>query len=190
MGTAPLWHPSAVAPRCSPFCAVAALAGCGADEPESTPADAAQLEDAPAPIAGLYEQANELLDGGADAFNERLAELKGYPVVVNKWASWCAPCRQEFPYFQRQSARLGEGGRVHRRQLERQRRRARAASSRSTRSRIRATRTPIGRSATCSRAIAFPTTAFYDTKGELAYIKQGGYSSEADLVEDIERYAR
>jgi len=38
--------------------------------------------------------------------------------------------------------------------------------------------------------IGFPTTAFYDSKGKLAYVKQGGYTSEADLVEDIERYAR
>ena len=37
---------------------------------------------------------------------------------------------------------------------------------------------------------AFPTTAFYDSKGELAYVKQGSYATEADLVADIERYAR
>ena len=38
--------------------------------------------------------------------------------------------------------------------------------------------------------LAFPTTAFYDSKGELAYVKQGGYASEDDLAADIERYAR
>ena len=38
--------------------------------------------------------------------------------------------------------------------------------------------------------IGFPTTAFYDSKGELLYSKQGAYASEADLVEDIERYTR
>jgi hypothetical protein len=38
--------------------------------------------------------------------------------------------------------------------------------------------------------IGFPTTAFFDSKGKLVYAKQGGYASEADLVEDIERYTR
>ena len=37
---------------------------------------------------------------------------------------------------------------------------------------------------------AFPSTAFYDSKGELVFVHQGGYSSEDKLAEDIERYAR
>jgi hypothetical protein len=38
--------------------------------------------------------------------------------------------------------------------------------------------------------IAFPATAYYDAKGELQYVKQGGYLSEEDFVEDLERYAK
>lgn len=35
------------------------------------------------------------LDGNA----VRLAEYKGRPVLLNFWASWCVPCRKEFPLF-------------------------------------------------------------------------------------------
>ena len=37
-----------------------------------------------------------------------LADLRGKPVVVNFFASWCVPCRKELPAFQAVSARLGD----------------------------------------------------------------------------------
>jgi cytochrome c biogenesis protein CcmG/thiol:disulfide interchange protein DsbE len=37
----------------------------------------------------------ERLDGGTDS----LAAYRGRPLVINFWASWCEPCKTEFPLF-------------------------------------------------------------------------------------------
>lgn len=30
-----------------------------------------------------------------------ISEMLGKPIVINYWATWCAPCRQEFPEFEK-----------------------------------------------------------------------------------------
>lgn len=72
------------------------------------PAAKEKLATAPAPLNGLYSQANELLGGGADAFAARLSQLKGHPLVINKWASWCGPCQAEFSIFQNVATERGK----------------------------------------------------------------------------------
>ena len=41
----------------------------------------------------------------------RLSDMRGKPVVLNFWASWCPPCRQEMPEFDKLHRELG--GEVH-----------------------------------------------------------------------------
>jgi thiol-disulfide isomerase/thioredoxin len=148
-----------------------------------------RLAGAPAPLASLHKQANELLGGGEEAYTERLKELRGYPVVVNKWASWCAPCRAEFPHFQRLSASLGK--RVAFIGVDSNDNYGDAAkfledypvsypSYKDGDNRI---------AQAFNGSIAFPATAFYDAKGKLQYTRQGEYKTQAELRRDIRRYA-
>jgi cytochrome c biogenesis protein CcmG, thiol:disulfide interchange protein DsbE len=150
----------------------------------------AALKGSPPPLAAVHAQANELLDGGPEAFRERLAELKGYPVVVNKWGSWCGPCRDEFPTFQRQA--LEHGKRVAFLGVDVQESKAEG--------RELLEELPVSYpsywdprlnvSAVFNGVAGTPATAFYDSKGKLAYLKQGPYLSDRDLADDIRRYAR
>lgn len=39
---------------------------------------------------------------------ENLKKYVGKPIVVNCWATWCAPCIAEFPYFEKVKQELGD----------------------------------------------------------------------------------
>jgi cytochrome c biogenesis protein CcmG/thiol:disulfide interchange protein DsbE len=173
--------------------AVAALSGCGAGEPKSA-ATAADFEralaGAPPPLARLYGRPARLLDGGPDAFRRQIAALRGHPVIVNKWASWCGPCRFEFPFFQQQVKKRGR--RIAFIGVD-------AEDSREGAHRFLDefpvpypsfydSHSEIARTFHGDRS--FPTTVFYDRKGGVEYVKQGGYASEDALARDISRYAR
>ena len=160
-------------------------------KPDSFDLAAAQraLAGAPAPLASLHAQANTLLPGTQDGFDTRIKDLRGHPIVVNKWASWCAPCRGEFPSFQRASVRFGK--QVAFVGLDSGDNDADATkflkqfpltypSYVDRHSRI-AQDLEIGTS--------YPTTMFYDAGGKVQYAHQGPYPTEAALATDIQRYA-
>jgi thiol-disulfide isomerase/thioredoxin len=178
----------------------AALGACGssgddAGNPDSrlSAADAqAPLPDrAPRELVSLREQANELLGGGTEAFGARLGELRGRPVVVNKWASWCGPCRFEFPFFQELATERG----------------AEIAflgidsddSEDAARTFLEELPLPYPSYSDPHHEIAdefldnareFPATGFYDSRGELAFVHRGVYASQDALAADIRRFAR
>ncbi len=46
----------------------------------------------------------------AKGLSERVAREKGHVVLVNFWATWCVPCREEFPDLSRLSRAYGARG--------------------------------------------------------------------------------
>jgi cytochrome c biogenesis protein CcmG, thiol:disulfide interchange protein DsbE len=83
--------------------------GSDSGNPESAAVDYDKaLADAPPPLAKLYAKGDALIPGGLDALHAQLDGVRGYPAVVNVWASWCGPCRFEFPYFQEAAAKYGD----------------------------------------------------------------------------------
>ncbi len=147
-----------------------------------------QLAGAPAPLAALHDQSSELLDGGVPAFEKRLAALKGHPVVINKWASWCGPCRAEFPAFQELATKRGKeiaflGVNAH-------------DSGNKARDFLAEYPVPFPSYVDPDEKIAreieapanYPITVFVDAKGKTEFVHQGGYTSAAALAADVEQY--
>lgn len=55
----------------------------------------------------LPETTDELPDIDTAAYDALLTELRGTPVVVNVWAAWCTPCRDEAPVLADAARRHG-----------------------------------------------------------------------------------
>lgn len=181
-------------PKIAPTLIVVALllAGCGSSNEgagEPAPDYAAALAGSPPRLAQLHRQANELLGGGLEAYERRVAALRGHPVVANVWASWCGPCRLEIPYFQRAAAEYGK--RIAFLGIDRQ------DSDDAARTFLREEPVPYPSyrdpdeaiSESIGASLGMPDTAFYDSSGELTYLKQGPYDDLAELRADIERFA-
>lgn len=183
-------------PACSALLLAALVAlgvpGCGSqggDYGGGHPDYARALAGSPPPLAALHRQANELLGGGKDAYEGRIAALRGYPAVVNVWASWCGPCRFEFPHFQQAAADYGK--RVAFLAVDKQDSDDAAATF------LEEAPVPYPSytdpdeeiAESVGASLGLPDTAFYDRRGKLVYLKQGPYTDLAELRADIRRYA-
>jgi thiol-disulfide isomerase/thioredoxin len=150
------------------FLALSALAGCNSsDGPPSA----------------------SFVPGGKDQF-EKAVQRADKPVVVNKWASWCGPCRLEFPFFRDQAKKrkgqvvfIGVNSTDNRGDAEKFLKEEPVPYKHFEDPKLEI-------AAVFNAVQAFPSTAFYDSKGDLAFVHQGGYPNEEELAKDIDRYAR
>jgi cytochrome oxidase Cu insertion factor (SCO1/SenC/PrrC family)/thiol-disulfide isomerase/thioredoxin len=159
-----------------------------------TPTGAAAVNQAlagsPAPLARLHQQGSRLLGSDA-ALNARIRSLRGYPIVVNAWASWCVPCRTEFNLFRTAAIQYGRGVAFLGADNEDDPGDAQAflrqhvvsyPSYQTTSTQLQSL-LPGGLQGT-------PTTIFIGRDGKVDYVHDGQYSSQGSLNGDIASYAR
>ena len=199
-----MWHAVAVSPRrlavAAAAIALVAVVAVGirqASQGAATPPKgqtlgrqeiARRLAGAPPALAALHRQANQILPGARAALDRRLAELKGHPAVVNIWAAWCGPCREELPVLQRISLDMGKQVAFLGVDL-RDNRESAVRLLKKFPLTYPSYEDPDGEIYNAQRLQGVPSTLFYDRRGRQTFVHQGPYLQAADLEADIRRYA-
>jgi cytochrome oxidase Cu insertion factor (SCO1/SenC/PrrC family) len=145
----------------------------------------AALAGSPSSLASIHSQAGKLLGAGSE-LRTRLRSLRGFPVVINAWASWCPPCRSEFPLFGAAAARYGRKVAFLGVDTNDSASNARAFLS------AHPVSYPSYQSSTADLGWlagieSVPTTVFVDRSGHVIEVHPGQYETEATLVYDVQR---
>jgi len=101
------------------FCVILALSACQKPEQRSTNLPESNAVEVPqaGPVKGV-DRSHKGQPAPAAMFNNpdggkiSLAKFKGVPVLVNLWASWCAPCIKELPTLDKLAAAYRDDGQL------------------------------------------------------------------------------
>jgi len=84
--------------------ALACMLSCTGGGP-AAPSPSIPATNAAPGLGAAFRLADGLPLATPDSFKELLAQMKGTPVVVNIWASWCGPCKTEMPFLAQVSSK-------------------------------------------------------------------------------------
>lgn len=120
-----------------------------------------------------------------DGETVQLNELRGQPVLVNFWATWCPACRGQMPYFQAAFEQKGQEVKFIAIDV--------GESSGTVRRYVDATgigfTVALDRDRSVARAYNiryFPTTFLVDEKGVIKHIRLGAFGSSDELMAMLE----
>jgi protein SCO1 len=156
--------------------------------PPTAAAAAAELAGSPHPLAALHLDAGKLL-GSRASLPAELHALRGYPIVLNAWASWCPSCKAEFPLFASASAQYGRrvafvGNDTS--DFSTSDARAFLATHPVSYPSFQSSVTAL---ASLAQIQGLPETIFLNRAGRVVHVHIGAYQTQTTLTQDIERYA-
>jgi cytochrome c biogenesis protein CcmG/thiol:disulfide interchange protein DsbE len=117
----------------------------------------------------------------------RLAAFRGTPVLVNFWASWCVPCREEAPHLARFDRAMKERARLVGVDFQDAKEDA-LAFVHEFGWRFPSVRDPQGKLASRYGLVGLPTTYVIDADGRIAKALNGAqtFASLVRAVEEVE----
>lgn len=127
-----------------------------------------------------------LVDGTPSKLDDTLEALRGKPVVVNYWATWCGPCKEEMPRIV-DAANTYEG-RVHFLGVDVEDDNASAIRFIDEYEMpFRSLADPDGKIRRAQHLVGLPETQFYTADGELAFAHKGEIQADEliDKIEDV-----
>jgi cytochrome c biogenesis protein CcmG, thiol:disulfide interchange protein DsbE len=171
--------------------AIVAIAAGGSGSETSTAAPAPKLtagqgHGLPRQIGAELRHANQVID---TPLQSELAKLRGVPVVVNQWASWCPNCKFEFPFLQRESKRFRKQVAFLGLDSQDSQGNAEAFLRQYPVTYPSVFDQDASQAASIGAGRSWPTTVFFDPNGQVVNVHIGAYPTAALLRTDIQRYA-
>jgi thiol-disulfide isomerase/thioredoxin len=190
------------------------VAGCGGDDPSAKPtfgggsepagastseladlkaeakiedcprADERSTEAGPAVEDGLPDVELDCLGGGRPV---NLSELSG-PMVINLWASWCKPCREELPMFARADREYGDRVDFLGIDVADAAPEAALRLADSTGATFPHLADPDSEARGGLRVTGLPQTIFVDARGRMIHTERAPFRSYADVTAAIRRH--
>lgn len=184
------------------FIALVGLGGCDrASQPiEQAQGEAAPQKDTPLPLTETLQsesgmtaeltrefagsQAPDAIFTGADGREVRLSDFAGRPLLVNIWATWCAPCKYEMPSLDALAAiEAGKISVIAVSQDLKGRRPVRAFFEEANIQNLESyTDKPNRLSAAYENRLKLPATILYDANGREIWRVEGGLEWDDELV--------